>query len=186
MGRLTTDVFNPSCCDGNVPGDGDSKRLADKHYEDHKESSWVPQQKMGHSILNGVGLAALAAGVGGVGPSAPVVPGEQRIVDPLTGGEKGSKLARFDLIPNEFELALAEHYGRGARKYADRNWERGYKWGLSVAALRRHLSAWMAGERLDSETGSHHLIAVAWHAVALFVFETRGIGTDDIRPPKVV
>lgn len=107
--------------------------------------------------------------------------GEVRIVDPKTGGEKGSKIERFDLIPNDFERALARHYGKGAEKYADRNWERGYRWSLSVAALRRHLAAWLDGESTDSETGSNHLIAVAWHAIALFVFETRGLGTDDLR-----
>lgn len=106
---------------------------------------------------------------------------EVRIVDPDTGGEKGSKIERFDLIPNAFEVALATHYGVGARKYAERNWERGYRWSLSVGALRRHLAAWLAGESIDSETGSNHLIAVAWHAVALYIFELRGLGTDDIR-----
>lgn len=106
---------------------------------------------------------------------------EVRVVDPVTGGQKGSKLERFDLIPEEFETALARHYGEGAKKYEDRNWERGYRWGLSYAALRRHLAAWVRGESYDPETGSHHLIAVAWHCVALFIFEMRGLGTDDIR-----
>lgn len=109
-------------------------------------------------------------------------PGEITIVDEKTGGAKGQKLQRFDLIPNEFEIALSEHYGKGATKYADRNWERGYRWSLSVGALRRHLAAWLAGESYDSETGSNHLIAVAWHACALFIFEIRGLGTDDVRP----
>jgi hypothetical protein len=105
---------------------------------------------------------------------------EIRIVDPTTGGEKGQKLERFDLIPVEFERALAVHYGVGARKYEDRNWERGYRWSLSVGALRRHLASWLDGEYTDPETGSNHLIAVAWHAIALFIFQTRGLGTDDI------
>jgi hypothetical protein len=118
--------------------------------------------------------------------AAPVGPAnnagsEIRVVDPLTGGEKGSKIERFDLIPVEMETGLARHYGVGATKYADRNWEKGYKWGLSYAALRRHLAAWVRGESYDQETGSHHLIAVIWHATALLVFELRGLGTDDIR-----
>jgi Domain of unknown function (DUF5664) len=106
---------------------------------------------------------------------------EIRIVDPTTGGEKGSKLARFDLIPSAALWELAEVYGRGSRKYADRNWERGYSWGLSVAALQRHLHTWLQGESLDPETGCHHLMQVAWHAVALFIFELRNLGTDDVR-----
>lgn len=105
---------------------------------------------------------------------------EVRIVDPNTGGEKGSKLARFSLIPPEAEWALAEHYGKGSKKYADRNWEKGYKWSLSLDALRRHLGQFLQGERYDQETGSHHLIAVAWHAIALFIFDIRKLGTNDI------
>lgn len=260
--------------------------------------------------------------------------GEIRTIDPITGGEKGMKLARFSLIPPDFLLALAEHYGKGARKYTkyeecscalivkdltayiqdnavdlvtrnglgpitqnlqegnentagngakstqrrssegrdfttvdlrqndavlpqnisfhlrntislypnlaasveqprfldmlttimirvrsgdlsvtdaiselallksvgpngqekhwrgcrcfnvsrqgDRNWERGYKWSLSVDALERHLNQFKRGEMHDLETGSHHLVCVAWHAIALFVFWLRGLGTNDV------
>lgn len=109
---------------------------------------------------------------------------EVRVVDPTTGGEKGAKLARFSLIPTEFLWELACHYGRGARKYADRNWEKGYKWSLSVDALERHLAQWKLGETTDAETGTHHLVAVAWHACALFVFHVRGLGHDDVRVSK--
>lgn len=121
----------------------------------------------------------------GVG-MAEVLNEEVRVVDPSTGGAKGQKLARFDLIPPEAELALAEHYGKGEAKYPTGddgvpNWQRGYKWSLSYAALRRHLNQWQQGESYDKESGGHHLIAVMWHAVALFTFEVRGLGTDDIR-----
>lgn len=105
---------------------------------------------------------------------------EVRTVDPKTGGEKGAKLARFSLIPPEFLWELASHYGRGARKYADRNWEKGYKWTLSCDALERHLTQFKMGEWLDQETGTPHIIAVAWHAAALFIFKIRGLGTNDL------
>lgn len=110
-----------------------------------------------------------------------ILHGETRIVDPTTGGEKGSKLARFSLIPADFLWALAEHYGLGAKKYADRNWERGYKWSLTVDAMERHWNAWKMGEDNDPETGSSHLIAAAWHVVALWWFHKHGKGTDDVR-----
>lgn len=106
---------------------------------------------------------------------------ETRITDPTTGGQKGQKLQRFSLIPAEFLWALAEHYGKGAEKYEDRNWERGYHWSLTVDALERHYTQWKQGESRDPETGSSHLIAMAWHVVALFIFERRGLGTDDVR-----
>lgn len=103
------------------------------------------------------------------------------VTDPNTGGKKGQKLQRYDLIPVEFEEALSEVYGRGALKYEDRNWEKGYRWSLSVGALRRHLARWLQGESIDPETGAYHLAQVAWHAAALFIFELRGIGNDDVR-----
>lgn len=109
--------------------------------------------------------------------------GETRVVDPVTGGAKGSKLARFDLIPPEVEWELAEHYGKNAEehggKYPARNWQKGYAWSLSIAALRRHLTAWLEGEEFDQDTGTHHLVAVQWHAIALRWFTIYGAGTDD-------
>lgn len=104
--------------------------------------------------------------------------GEVRITDPATGGQKGSKLARFDLIPSDFMTEFAEVFGRGAQKYEARNWERGYAWGLNIAALQRHLHAWIKGEERD-ELGNHHLAQVAWHAAVLMTFQKHGLGTDD-------
>jgi hypothetical protein len=116
---------------------------------------------------------------------------EVKVVDPITGGVKGTKLARFSLIPAEFLWALAEHYGKGAKKYEDRNWEKGYNWGYTVDALLRHVMQFRMGERYDlhkhdchpdctEHTGSHHLVAAAWHCVALFIFDIRNIGTNDL------
>jgi hypothetical protein len=104
---------------------------------------------------------------------------EVRVTDPETGGEKGTKLARFDLIPAEPLWELAEHYGRGAAKYEDRNWEKGYAWSLSYAALMRHAVAFWQGQNNDPETDSHHMAAVAFHAFALIEFWNQGLGTDD-------
>jgi hypothetical protein len=108
--------------------------------------------------------------------------GEVRVTDPATGGQKGQKPQRFSLIPREFLWALAEHYGIGARKYEDRNWEKGYKWSLTQDALERHYNQFLLGERYDAETGSHHLIAAIWHLVALYIFDIRSLGTNDISP----
>jgi len=105
---------------------------------------------------------------------------ETTVVDEKTGGKKGAKLARFSLIPPEPMWALAEHFGKGALKYGDRNMEKGYKWSLTVDALERHLCAMKMGEWLDPESGSAHIIAVAWHALILFMFKVRGLGTNDI------
>lgn len=101
------------------------------------------------------------------------------MTDPKTGGQKNQKLARFDLLPPDTLFRVAEHLGKGAQKYAARNWEAGYAWGLSYGALQRHLNAFWSGEDIDEETGSHHLDAVIVHALFLRTFVLRGLGTDD-------
>ena len=115
-----------------------------------------------------------------------------------TGGQKGVKLQRFDLIPVRPLTLLAEHFGVGARKYAAHQWRQGYEWSKSYSALNRHLTAFWAGldydvcsndpdgcshETVDGQpylsdipdtcynhTGSHHMVAVAWHAFVLLEF----------------
>lgn len=96
---------------------------------------------------------------------------EVRVTNEQTGGAKGSKLARYDLIPVEALNEVAKLYGAGAAKYEDRNWERGYAWSLSYAALQRHVNAFWGGESIDPETGRHHLAAAVFHCFALMTFE---------------
>lgn len=105
--------------------------------------------------------------------------GEVEVTDPATGGRKGTKPARFGLIPWDVMRELSEHYSKGAAKYDDHNWRRGYAWSLNFDALMRHLSAWWEGEDVDPETGSSHLSAVMWHAITLRYFQMHDRGTDD-------
>lgn len=129
-----------------------------------------------------------------------------------TGGQKGVKLARFDLIPAGPLLELAEHYGRGAKKYAPDQWRAGYEWRKSIASLGRHYTDFLAGKDYDvcsndpegcllefegkawdgdpdtcwNHTGSHHMVAVAWHAFCLLEFKDTHSGHDDRYIPTVV
>lgn len=96
-----------------------------------------------------------------------------------TGGEKGTKLERFELVPPEALAKVACHYGVGAAKYAAHNWRRGYEWSKSYAALQRHANAFWSGEDIDAETGSPHMAAVAFHALTLLVFMDEQRAFDD-------
>lgn len=96
---------------------------------------------------------------------------------------------RIELIPSEMIFAIATILTFGAKKYDDRNWEKGMKWSRVFGALMRHMWAWWAGRgptndsflfgSLDDETGYSHL----WHAAAclcfLVTYELRSNGTDD-------
>lgn len=96
-----------------------------------------------------------------------------------TGAVKGVKLARFDLLPPAAMYALAEHYGKGAEKYGDSNWEKGYEWSKSYQALQRHAWKFWSGEDIDPETGTHHMAAVAFHALALLEYHQTHPEFDD-------
>lgn len=87
-----------------------------------------------------------------------------------TGGQKGSKPQRYDLIPTEPLRLLATLYGRGAEKYDDDNWRKGYDWKFSYAALQRHLNQFWAGEDIDPEMQVPHVINAAWHCFTLAQF----------------
>lgn len=92
---------------------------------------------------------------------------------------------RYELLPPELLEATATILTFGAKKYNDRNWEKGMSWSRVFGALMRHLWAWWGGEQCDKETGKSHL----WHAACclafLITYEMRKIGTDD-RPTKPV
>lgn len=107
---------------------------------------------------------------------------EVRVTDPKTGGQKGSKPERFDLIPMDALEEVARVYGKGAEKYESHNWLRGYAWSLSLAACLRHVAKFMLGQDYDNGpggTGCHHMACAAFHCFALVTFTLRGLGTDD-------
>lgn len=103
----------------------------------------------------------------------------ERRVTSHTGGQKGQKLARYDLIPGEALRKIAELYGRGAGKYDDRNWELGYDWSLSFAALQRHIWQFWNGEDMDEEMGMEHVACAMFHAFALLTFMDEHPEFDD-------
>ena len=107
-----------------------------------------------------------------------------------TGGQKGVKLERLDLIPVEPMLEVARLYGKGALKYDDHNWRRGYEWSKSLASLERHTLAFKRGHDLDlhepdceegcvQHTERHHMAAVIFHAMALIEFGVTHPEFDD-------
>jgi len=94
-------------------------------------------------------------------------------------GVKGVKDVRYDLVPPEPTWYEAQVYGKGAEKYAERNWEGGYEWGKSIAAIERHIQLFKAGEDIDPESGLPHLAHARWHCGTLLAFMARGVGVDD-------
>lgn len=90
---------------------------------------------------------------------------------------------RLELIPPEFIEGTGEVLTFGAKKYGDRNWEKGMAWSRAYGALQRHLNAWFSGEQVDLETGLSHLKHAACNVAFLITYEERKVGLDD-RPIK--
>lgn len=95
--------------------------------------------------------------------------GEIRTVS-STGGEKGVKAQRYDLLPKPGLDAIAECFGFGATKYEDHNWRRGYEWSKSYAAAMRHLTAFWEGETHDPESGLPHLSHAGFHVLVMLTW----------------
>ena len=104
---------------------------------------------------------------------------DERMNTAPTGARKAGNLQRAGLIPPEFLLELAKHYGTGSLKYAEHNWRKGMPWHLSYDALCRHLWQFWGGEDYDEETGSKHIVAVAWHAISLAIYMDEHPEFDD-------
>ncbi len=95
---------------------------------------------------------------------------ETRVTNPLTGGEKGSKLPQLFWAPPRALIEVAKVYGYGAEKYTPNNFRKGYSWSLSYNSLIRHVLASEGGEDIDPESGLFHLAQAAWHCLTLIQF----------------
>ena len=67
---------------------------------------------------------------------------------------------RCDLLPPYALLRLAKHFEVGARKYDDRNWEKGIPINSFIDSAIRHILFFMAGE-----SDEDHLCAAAWNLI---------------------
>lgn len=110
--------------------------------------------------------------------------GEIRVTNDHTGGQKGRKPQRMELLPWAALMEVAELYHEGAKKYDPWNWRKGLDWSLCFGAMQRHAALFWEGEDSDSETGCHHLTSVVFHALALLTFIQEHPDLDD-RPGRV-
>lgn len=86
---------------------------------------------------------------------------------------------RVDLLPVGPMLAIAEVLTFGAKKYADHNWRKGFKWSRLIGAAMRHLFSFARGEDKDPETGLSHLAHLGCCVMFLLEHEQNKLGTDD-------
>ena len=68
---------------------------------------------------------------------------------------------RYDLISPIALKRLAKHFENGAKKYGDRNWEKGQNLSRYIDSLIRHAYCLLEGKRDED-----HASAIAWNAMA--------------------
>lgn len=81
----------------------------------------------------------------------------------LTGSVRDTRIGkgRFDLIPPIPLKKLAVHYENGARKYGDRNWEKGQPLSRYLDSAERHIN-----ELKQLKFDEDHSSAIAWNSFA--------------------
>jgi hypothetical protein len=113
-------------------------------------------------------------------PASPITPVQNPMVTPTSDAIKyDSGKLRYDLVPVRPLRDLTQILTFGAAKYSDRNWEKGFKWSRTYAALQRHLQTWYGGEDKDSESGLSHLAHAACCIFFLQEFEYTHPELDD-------
>lgn len=73
---------------------------------------------------------------------------------------------RIDLIPDLWLNRLGGLLHRGAVKYGDYNWKKGFPVSRVYASLRRHIDQWALGDNSED-----HLAAIAWNALVIMSLE---------------
>jgi len=92
----------------------------------------------------------------------------------------------FRQLPLEGLAAGATALEYGARKYADRNWEKGLPWQQMIDSLKRHIDDFERGKDYDDGpdgSGLPHICMIMAGALMLSSSVIRRIGEDD-RMPK--
>lgn len=97
----------------------------------------------------------------------------------LTGVKYDAGKPRMDLISPFALEELGKVLAYGAKKYADRNWEKGFPWSRIIGATMRHTVRYMMGETIDPETGLSHAAAIMCNAMFLLHFEKTHPELDD-------
>jgi dATP/dGTP diphosphohydrolase len=100
----------------------------------------------------------------------------------------GGKLP-WHLLPFDAIEQIVRVLDFGAKKYAERNWEKGIAHSRTYAATLRHLTSWWQCEDDDPETGLSHLAHAACEvlfALAFVVREQPGVDDRPRPPPRVL
>jgi len=90
-----------------------------------------------------------------------------------------SPLEELVKLAPKYGIELASLFQRGAKKYAERNWEKGMPFSWRIDSLMRHLFKSQENGAIDEETGIPHIVCAIWNAMCLLHWIKNNLGTDD-------
>ncbi len=95
---------------------------------------------------------------------------------------------RYDLITPIGLKRLAQTYAGGAKKYTDRNWEKGQPYSVLLNHAQDHINDFITqqlglGDELDISL-EDHLAHAVWNLMAIMHFQTTKPEMNDLRPLK--
>ncbi len=89
--------------------------------------------------------------------------------------DMGEGKGRCDLLPMCALLRLAKHYEAGAKKYGERNWEKGIPVHSYMDSAIRHILKYMDGQKDED-----HLCAAAWNLLCAMWTEEKMPEMQDV------
>ncbi len=98
---------------------------------------------------------------------------------PLVAIKYDGEKPRLELLSPIALLQISKVLTAGAKKYADHNWRKGFKWSRLLGAALRHILAFMGGEDKDPETGLSHLAHAGCCIIFLLEHEATHKELDD-------
>lgn len=92
--------------------------------------------------------------------------GEHRETSTGAVRDRQAGKGRYDLITPIGLKRLALHYENGAKKYSERNWEKGMPLSWFIDSAIRHIYSYLSGDRSEDNWA-----AVAWNALGFIHME---------------
>lgn len=108
----------------------------------------------------------------------PIKPGEVVNLSPA-GVKYDDGKTRLDLLPTNALWEVASVFTKGAKKYGDRNWEKGIDYSRLFAAAMRHLFKWWGGDMYDDELETHHVANAVACLLMILSIDARGVYPSD-------
>ncbi len=90
------------------------------------------------------------------------------------GVKYDSNKVAYHLLPVDALDEVARVFTFGAKKYGERNWEKGLAYSRLYRAAFHHMIAWWSGEKVDAESGMHPLAHAICCAMFILAMEKRG------------